>query len=147
MTSLYLIDTSILSEFAPERAPIPDDVAEWMDARAERSFISVISLLELERGIAKLARQGHSRKARLATDWLDEVLLHYGSRVLDVDGPIAQSAGRMEDNAIGKGFSPGLADSLIGATAMMYDGVVLTRNLKHFQQLGVECADPFRMAA
>lgn len=146
MTSVFLIDTSILSEFAPERSDLPAAVIDWMDARSDHCFISVISLLEIERGIAKLQRLGHSRKVRLLGNWLDAVLREYGVRVLHVDRPTAQEAGRLEDGAIGRGFSPGLADTLIGATAMMYDGVVLTRNLKHFQQLGVECADPFQIA-
>lgn len=147
MKALYLLDTSVLSEFAPGRRIIPDGVVDWLEEREALSYVSVISLLEFERGVAKLFRQGHSAKARMLSNWIDALLAQYSRRIIDINQATAQRAGQLEDAAIGRGFWPGLSDALIGATAMAHDGMVLTRNLRHFQQLGVECMDPFSVAS
>ena len=146
MKPLYLLDTSVLSELAPGRRPVPEKVVEWLEARDELSHISVITLLEFERGVAKLLRQGHSSRARAISSWIDTLLARYARRIIDINQVTAQYAGQLEDRAIGKGYTPGLADALIAATAIAHDGMVLTRNLRHFEQLGVECMDPFSLA-
>ena len=43
----------------------------------------------------------------------------------------------------GIGANPGYADILIAATAQHHELTVATRNLRHFQPLGVSCRDPF----
>lgn len=143
MTSLYLLDTSALSELAPGRRVIEQGVLDWFDQREPLSYISVITLLELERGVAKLKRQGHTARAVALSTWVDTLLAQFGQRIIAINQTTAQCAGQLEDQAIGRGYSPGLADALIGATAMTHDGVVITRNIRHFKQLGVDCIDPF----
>lgn len=147
MRALYLLDTSVLSEFAPGRRAVAESVVDWLEEREVCSYVSVISLQEFERGLAKLVRQGHSAKARAISNWIDALLDQYSQRIIDINQVTAQRAGQLEDAAIGKGFSPGLADALIGATAIAHDGMVLTRNLRHFEQLGVECVDPFSISS
>lgn len=143
MTGFFLLDTSLLSPFAPGRGAVPDHVEAWLADRQSETYLSVITVLELERGIAKLVRQGQSAKARAISAWIGRLAAEYESKTIDINRDIAQCAGRLEDRAIGNGFSPGLADALIAATAILHDGVVLTRNLRHFQQLGADCLDPF----
>ena len=49
----------------------------------------------------------------------------------------------MSEAAIAIGRHPGLADIIIAATARVHGLTVLTRNLKHFIPLGIDCLDPF----
>jgi predicted nucleic acid-binding protein len=141
-----MLDTSVLSQLAPGRGEVSANVIAWLEEREPKSHISVISVLEMERGIAKLIRQGHSAKARAISGWMDALLNRYSRRIVEINSGIARCAGRLEDAAIGNGFSPGLADALIGASAVMHDGIVVSRNVKHFRHLGVECVDPFLAA-
>jgi predicted nucleic acid-binding protein len=48
----------------------------------------------------------------------------------------------MSDAAIAKGRHPGFADVAIAALAQHAGLLLLTCNLKHFEPLGVACADP-----
>jgi hypothetical protein len=48
----------------------------------------------------------------------------------------------MSDAAIAKGRHPGFADVAIAALAQHAGLLLLTCKLKHFEPLGVACADP-----
>jgi predicted nucleic acid-binding protein len=54
-----------------------------------------------------------------------------------MDTVVARIAGAIEDDAKGKGQSPGLGDIIIAATAKAYDLTVITENLRHFEPLNV----------
>jgi predicted nucleic acid-binding protein len=68
----------------------------------------------------------------------------YGSRILPFDGAAATAAGRLLDKARSISQSPGWADIAIAGTAKAHGLTVLTRNLKHFEPLGIACLDPFK---
>jgi predicted nucleic acid-binding protein len=114
-----------------------------MDARAEDLFLSVVTLAEIEDGVAKLRREGAVKKAAGLAEWLQAVLHWYGERILPVDVAVARVAGGLLDTARGQGQSPGLADVLITATAQCHGLTVLTRNVRHFAVFGGLIRDPF----
>ena len=114
-----------------------------MDLNSDSLFLSAVTLAEIEDGIAKLRREGASRKSADLTAWWETVLHLYGDRVLAFDAPTARIAGAMADRARGQGHSPGLADIIIAATAHRHELTILSRNLKHFEPLGVSALDPF----
>jgi predicted nucleic acid-binding protein len=99
---------------------------------------------EIEDGIAKSRREGASRKSADLTAWLETVLHLYGDRVLAFDAPIARIAGAMADRARGQGHAPGFADIIVAATAQHHKLTILSRNLRHFEPLGVVVIDPFK---
>ncbi len=138
----YLIDTNVISSAAPAR-PVPAGLVAWMDAQSENLFLSAVTVAEIEDGIAKLRREGASRKSEDLAAWLEAVLHLYGDRILAFDTATARIAGELSDLARGQGQSPGLADIIIAATAQRNSLTVLTRNLKDFAPLGVAALDPF----
>lgn len=81
------------------------------------------------------------RAARL-TDWLDALLANAADRVLAFDGGVGRIAGALSDRAWAAGRHPGFADVAIAATAIAHDLILLTRNGKRFEPLGVAFADP-----
>lgn len=140
---MYLIDTNVLSSGAPTKAvPMPDLVA-WMDRNSAGLYLSAITVAEIEDGIAKCRRTGAQRRAERLAAWLETVLHLYSSRVLPIDLEIARRLGRLADEARGGGHAPGLADLAIAATAQHHGYSILTRNLRHFEPLGVAALDPF----
>ncbi len=141
----YLLDTSFLSAFAPDRAPLPSRVQTWVAEQRERGawYMSSIVVLEVERGIAKLMRSGGIAKAERLSLWFENLVIEFGQRIVPVDAVVAREAGRLEDVTIGRGFSPGLADVLIAATARLNDFTVLTANVRHFAALDVPYLNPF----
>lgn len=140
---MYLVDTNVLSAGAPTKAVSMPALKAWMDSNSTGLFLSVITVAEVEDGIAKSRRLGAYRKAKQLSDWLETLLHLYGSRVLPVDLTTARCAGRLADRARGQGHAPGLADLVIAATAQKHGYTILTRNLRHFGLLDVPALDPF----
>jgi predicted nucleic acid-binding protein len=139
---VYVVDTNIISSAAPGR-PAPSALVEWMNAHSDLLFLSVVAIAEIEDGIAKLTRQGAARKSADLASWLETVLHLYGQRILVFDAPVARIAGGIADQARGGGHAPGFADIIIAATARHYEFTILSRNVRHFQPLGVAVLDPF----
>ncbi|MDE1991999.1 MAG: PIN domain-containing protein, partial [Rhizobiaceae bacterium] len=115
----------------------------WIAAHANQCFLSTISIAEIEIGIAKAQRTGASKKATLLAEWLELTLHLYGEHILPLDIATARLAGRLFDQAVGRGGDPGFEDAAIAATALRYDYLVLTRNLRHFKLMDVRSRDPF----
>lgn len=141
----FLLDTSVLSAFAPERQPVSNEVAGWITAQgeAEALYLSSITVAEVEKGICKLHRSGGTVRAERLAAWLDSLLSDFDERILAVDARVARIAGAMEDAAVVRGRHPGLADVLIAATAQAHSLLLLTANGKHFEPLGIAHFDPF----
>ena len=59
-----------------------------------------------------------------------------------LDAQAARLAGQISDAAMAQGKQSGFADVAIAALAQNARLLLLTRNLKHFEPLGVNCADP-----
>ena len=139
---MYLVDTNVVSAGAPSRLA-PAELVAWMDAHSALLFLSAVTVAEIEDGIAKLRREGATRKSDDLVIWLETVLHLYGDRILAFDMPTARIAGALSDQARGQGHAPGFADIIIAATAQNHGLTVLSRNVRHFVPLGVPVLDPF----
>ena len=140
---MYLVDTNVLSAGAPTKAKAATDLITWMDRNSTGLFLSVITIAEIEDGIAKCRREGAHRKAERLAEWLVTLLHLYADRVLPIDVEVARCIGILADLARGQGQAPGLADLAIAATAQHHGWTVLTRNVRHFGPLGISVHDPF----
>ena len=139
---MYLVDTNIISAGAPSRVAPPEIVA-WMDVHAALLFLSAITVAEIEDGIARLRREGATRKSDNLGAWLEALLHLYTDRILAFDTSTARIAGALSDRARGQRHAPGLADIIIAATARHHGLTILSRNLRHFAPLDVPVLDPF----
>ncbi len=140
---MYLVDTNVLSVGEPARAATAPGLADWMRLRSSQLFLSVVTIAEVQQGIAKARRDGSVRKAERLSLWLDAVVHLYGERVLPMDVDVARVAGELSDRARAAGRPPGFEDIIIAATAAHHGLTLLTRNTKHFEPLGVAFHDPF----
>jgi hypothetical protein len=140
---VYLVDTNVISTTSPNRLA-PAVLVEWMDAQSSSLFLSVVTIAEVGDGIAKLRREKATRRSRDLAQWLDAVLHLYGDRILAFDTSAARLAGELSDRARGQGHAPGFADIIIAATARQHTLTILSRNVRHFEPLGVPVRDPFR---
>ena len=141
---MYLVDTNVISAGAPAKAAAQADLVDWMDRNSDRLFLSVITIAEVEDGIAKAHREGTRRKAADLAEWLETLLHLYEARILGIDLAIARRIGQLSDRARGRGQAPGFADLAIAATAQTRSLVVLTRNTRHFVSIDVPANDPFK---
>ncbi|MFO1399680.1 MAG: type II toxin-antitoxin system VapC family toxin [Steroidobacteraceae bacterium] len=142
MSTRFLVDTDVLSTGAPSKAQPIAQLAEWMDRNSGRLYISVVTIAEIEDGIAKSAREGANRKAAGLRDWLETLVHLYSARILPFDLAAACIAGSLADAARGHGHTPGFADLAIAAIAKHHGLVILSRNVRHYASLGVLANDP-----
>lgn len=134
----FLLDTNVISELRKPR-PI-DSVVGWMKRiPGDRVFISVITVGEIAKGIARQRRTARNRSfADALQSWLEGLLVVYSDRIIPVDVSIATRWGRLCD------AHPQLpADMLLAATALERNLTVVTRNTEHFRIAGVAAVDPF----
>lgn len=123
--------------------PAPDArVLEWLDKLDEdRSFISVVSIAEIRRGVALM---GEGRKREALAEWLARDLpQRFEQRVLPVDEPVALAWGDLMGLAKRRGRGLTSMDGLIAATAIAQELTLATRNMKDFEGFGIELFDPW----
>ena len=133
---MFILDTMVVSEDIKPR-PNPR-VRAWLRAIApELQYLSVIYIGEIRFGIGRLP-PGAS-KQRLET-WYAGLIPFFRGRFLQVDVAVAQRWGHLR-GAVGRSLSA--ADSLIAATALVHDLTVVTRNERHFDDLGVRFLNPW----
>jgi predicted nucleic acid-binding protein len=137
---MFIIDTDVLSALAKRRRE--PNASRWIARQRTTSlFLSVITIGEIERGIAKQRTRDAGFAIRLAS-WLDQVLAAYGDRVL----PFGLAAARRW-GALSAGLGHGGADLQIAATALEHGLTVVTRNTAHFAATGVPVFNPFKPPA
>lgn len=137
---MYLIDTDVLS--ALRRRQRAQELETWIAAqRSSDLFLSVVSIGEIERGIA-LQRVKDADFAELLAKWLDRVLAVYDNRILPFDLGSSRRWGQLSA-ALGNRN----ADLQIAATALEHGLAVVTRNVRHYESTGVAVLDPFRSPA
>lgn len=135
---MLLLDTNVLSELRrPERAH--PNVARWASGvPIEQFFISVISLLELERGALRIARRDETQ-GRILRVWIEgQILVQFENRILSVDSAVA-----LRCAALHVPDPRPERDALIAATALVHGMTIVTRNLADFSAMGVGILNPW----
>ena len=134
----FLLDTSVISELVRKRPHPP--VLEWVGAQDEASlYLSVITIGELEKGIARLPAS--PRKSGLQAWVRRDLVERFGGRVLPADIRVATRWGALTGEAEKRGEPLPVIDSLIAATALVHGFVIVTRNVKDFKRCGVACVN------
>jgi hypothetical protein len=136
----YLLDTTAVSEALKPR-PDPG-VASWLEEVDEdRTYLSVLTIGELRRGVERLAPG--RRQQRLAA-WLDNELPdRFEGRVLPVEDRVANAWGRLTARLLRRGRPVDEIDMLIAATAECHELQVVTRNVADFAPTGVTVVNPW----
>ena len=134
---MFLLDTNVLSELRrPERAN--PNVVQWADSvPVDQFFLSVMSLLEIERGTLLIARRD-TIQARVLRSWIDDhILVRFANRILPVNEPVALRCARLHvpDPRPER-------DALIAATALVHGMTVVTRNVEDFAGTGAALLNP-----
>lgn len=114
-------------------------MVDWFSQRPPTTlYLSVLTLGEIRKGI-----EGISDEARrqALVDWLETDLpAFFTGSILAVDGAVADRWGRVIAAA---GRPLPAIDSLLAATALDHDLVLVTRNIKDFAGLPVQVFNPW----
>jgi toxin FitB len=137
----FLLDTNVVSEWV---RPQPDrNVISWLaEVDEDRVFISVISFAEIRRGVEMLA--AGRRRERLATWLAEELPVRFEARILDIDRHVADTWGVVMARGQKIGLTLGSMDAFVAATAEAHGLILVTRNVKDFERLGISLLDPWQ---
>ena len=141
---MFLIDTNVISELRKvESGRADSQVQRWVTSVPPNSlYLSVISILELERGVLRTERRD-SRQALGLRAWLEEgVMRPFAERILPVTPAIARrcAALHVPDHRPAH-------DALIAATALVHNMPVVTRNISDYAPMDVELINPWTYQA
>jgi predicted nucleic acid-binding protein len=136
----YLLDTCLISELAKSN---PDKkVVDWVLSENETGFyVSVLTFGELHKGIEKLPE---SKKKEGLRVWIeDELKDRFQNRIIGIDMRVSILWGRIQCVAEKEGKPMPAIDSLIAATGIAHDLIVVTRNVSDMEQSGVRLLNPW----
>ena len=137
---MYLLDTNALSELRKRRSgKINPAVEAWAGSVDQADmYLSVITIMEVELGIALLERRD-PRQAGVLRLWLHEkVMPAFTGRILPVDTTIALRCARLHVPE-----TKSERDAWIAATGLVHDMTIVTRNAVDFAGTGVTLLDPW----
>ena len=137
---MYLIDTDVISELRKKDQANPGVVAFFKEvsSRDVPLYLTAVTIGELRRGVELIRYRGDTKQAQTLERWLTRLVADYRDSVLSFDEDVAQIWGRLRvphpENPL---------DKQIAATALIYDLILVTRNVKHFAVTGVKLINPF----
>jgi predicted nucleic acid-binding protein len=132
---MYLLDTNVISEL---RRPRPHGaVLAWLGSVRDRDLnISAMTLGEIQTGIER-KRENDSAKALEIEAWAESIAATYN--VIPADGEVFRYWARFTH----KRSNDLIGDAMIAATAKVHNLIVVTRNVRDFELLGVGTINPF----
>jgi toxin FitB len=133
---MYLLDTNVVSEARRGSKP----AAAWLRSVDPAGVhLSTLTLGEIMRGIALKQKSDPKAAGRLA-EWLRKIRHDHADRILPVTDPISVEWGRIA------AIRPrGDIDSLIAATAIVHDLILVTRNVVDFEDTGASVINPWEV--
>ena len=125
----YLLDTNVVSGLRV-RGRNPALEAWASSVPIADQYVTAFTISELELGVAAKERNDPDQ-GRVLRRWFEDRVSCGGTRTRHVSRPE---------------HSP-MDDALIAAIAQAENMTVVTRNLRHFEPLGVPCLDPWQTSA
>lgn len=136
----YLLDTCCVSELV---RPRPDQgVVNWVGTTDERlQHLSVLTIGEIAKGVARI--DDSARRSRLDAWVHGDLLARFDNRLLPIDHRVVLRWGALAGEAERRGMTLPLVDSLLAATALTHDLIVVTRNVRDLERCGARCLNPW----
>ncbi len=135
----YLLDTNVISEL--RKTSCHQAVRAWSENQpAEVLYLSTVTLAEIRYGIEK---QPDPAFRQILVEWIDTWLRPWFSgRILEIDEGVILMWRRMVARVKIPGVTFSQPDLFIAAIAAVHDLSVVSRNVRDFENTGVEILDP-----
>jgi len=134
---VIVLDTCVVSE--PLRARPEPRVLDWLAHQRDASITSV-TVGELLGGVRMLPR-GRRRTDLLAA--IEAALEARAGRILAYDAAAARIFAELRESAREAGRALTVEDGMIAAICRQHGVPIATRNVRDFEELGVELVDPW----
>ena len=137
---MILLDTNVVS--ALMRRDVDPIVVAWLDSLpAESIWTTSVTVFEVRFGLEILES---GRRRRLLEQAFSTALAEdFQGRVLSFDEAAAEAAGRVAAERRRAGRSVEIRDVQIAGIALARRATLATRNIRHFEELGLTLIDPW----
>ena len=136
----YLLDTCTISEMVAVQPNA--NVLSWFQAQDEKTlFLSIVTIGEIEKGIYQLP--AGKKRTSLETWLFDYLVPNFYGRILDINRRMITTWAKMIADLKTKGIVRPSFDSLIEAAALHHQLILVTRNVKNFQNSQVTILNPW----
>jgi predicted nucleic acid-binding protein len=137
---MIVLDSNVFSELMREN-PSPV-VTAWLNARGADVWTTAVTVFEIRHGLAVLPAGRRRISLEAAFDTAMQTVLI--GRVLPLDVKAATEAAMILAKANAAGRPIEFRDALIaGIVAAQNSATLVTRNIKHFVDIGVTLVDPW----
>ena len=134
----YLIDTNIISEIQKGNKADPGVKKWYATVDEDQIYLSVLVMAELQQGI-ELLRRRDVKQAKILDKRMRTFRETMEDRILPINLNIAM---RWAKNNVPDRFP--VIDGLLAATAIEYDLILVTRNVKDVERSGARLFNPFK---
>ena len=135
----YLFDTNVISD--PSRKRPDEKVIRWLaGVEDNETYLSALTIGELKKGAVKLSS---GRNSALVQRYVEKVRIRFAGRILPITEETFLVWGRMIADFEKKGVVRPIMDSLLEATAIEHDLVLVTRNIRNFKDSAVTILNPW----
>lgn len=135
----YLIDTNVISE--PRRKRPDQNVVSWLAGISDNeAHISAITIGEIKKGAEK--RVSSKERSDLLS-WLDRLRVRFAGRILPLTEETFVVWGKLIAEFEKRGKPRSAVGSLLEATALEHDLVLVTRNVRDFRDSRVTILNPW----
>ena len=141
---MIVLDTNVVSELM--RPASDSNVLNWLNTQvAEELWLNSVVVSKLLFGIARLP--SGARKRQLADTFAAMLGEDFAGRVLPFDLEAAVVYAELASGGEAKGRPVEMADAQIAAICLAQGAKLATRNLKHFEGLGLVLVNPWDAAS
>jgi predicted nucleic acid-binding protein len=138
LAARWLLDTCVVSELA--RAEPNEQLRSWLAAHIDGCRLAAVTLGEVAFGIECLP---HGARRNGLQRWADELQRRFAPRTLVTDETVWTTFGRLKASLRSIGRPQDDLDILIAATAAAHGLALVTRNTRHFADMGLALVNPW----
>ncbi len=137
---MIVVDTNVISEvMRPQPSPA---VLDWLNNQdSNLLFVTTVTLAEIGYGLRVLP--DGLRRRQLQTRFEQFIAQAFEERVLDFTAPAAHAYAEIMGHRKETGRVMSLPDGQIASIALAHGFAVATRNIKDFEDCGIELINPF----
>lgn len=141
MSALILLDTNVLSALMQR---VPDQtVVAWLDEQPSESvWTTAITVFEVRMGLELLAKG--RRRSQLEQEFDRLLSEDLDGRVQLFDRAAADAAGTIAASRQRAGRTVEIRDVQIAGVASSRKATLATRNVRHFEDLGIRLVNPWK---
>ena len=136
---MIVLDTNIVSPLMLEsRDP---RIAGWLNTIPQgAAYMAAVTVFEIRLGLFAMPEGRRKRQMTASFEALQETL--FFNRVLPLDTDSATRAASVAALKRRQGQTIDFRDAMIAGIALAHGATVATRNIRHFQDTGVDLIDP-----